>query len=86
MDIKAAFCCLDWESQQKEIYISQPNEAKTNKLRKLKTKVYGLCDVELGVDTMMQYFIGIKKTPYKVLQLHTLMTFVGQEQNYFKIQ
>ena len=39
----------------------------------------------LRVDMMMQYFIGIKETLYKVFYLLMLMTFVGQEQNYFKI-
>ena len=52
MDIKTAFCR---ESQQKEIFINQPNEAKTNKLWKLKTKVYGLCDAP------REWYLSVKK-------------------------
>ena len=33
---------------------------------------------------MMQYFISIKKEPYKVFYLHMLMTFVRQEQVLFQ--
>ena len=64
------------------------------KLWKLKTTVYGLCDTPksclqqdmLRVNMMMQHSIGIKKAPYNIFFLHMPMTFVGQEQTYFKTQ
>ena len=50
------------------------------------TKVWKSClqQVVLRVDMMMQYFISIKKEPYKVFYLHMLMTFVRQEQVLFQ--
>ena len=42
MDIKSAF--LQGKSIQRDVFIKPPKEANTNKLWKLKTTVYGLCE------------------------------------------
>ena len=87
MDLKTVF--LQGKSIERDVFIKPPKEANTNELWKLKTTVYGLFDEPgtwylsvkkelqqdvLRVDMMMQYFIAIKKTPYKVFYLHMSMT------------
>ena len=78
MDIKSAF--LYGKSIEKDVFLKPPKKANTKKLWKLKTTVYGLCDAPwewylsakksclqqgvLRIDTMIQYSICIKKTPY----------------------
>ena len=92
MVIKSAFS--QGKSIEKDFFIKPPKEANTNKLWKLKTTVFGLCDAP------REWYLSVKKellaagcvksrydnaTPYKVFYLHTSMTFFGQEQNYFKV-
>ena len=78
---------MQGKSIERDVFIKPPKEANTNKLWKLNTTVYGLCDAPrewylivkkellatgvLRVDMIRQYFIGIKKTPCKVYYLHT---------------
>ena len=84
MDIKSAF--LHGKLIERYIFLKPPKVTSTKKSWKLKTKVYGLCDVlkewylgvkkiclqqgVLRVNMMMRYSIGIKNTLQGILSAH----------------
>ena len=53
MDIKSAF--LQGKSIERDVFIKPPKEANTNKLWKLNTTVYGLCDAP------REWYLSVKK-------------------------
>ena len=53
MDLKTVF--LQGKSIERDVFIKPPKEANTNKLWKLNTTVYGLCDAP------REWYLSVKK-------------------------